>query len=95
MVISGVQKRKHEILRQKIDYSYWLSFATIKNVDLTVDPSGGVTPLAVTVIEDAGVLTLYLSGGDPGVEYHIDIHVDVSDGQKRDDAMKLRIMEVH
>ncbi len=88
-------KSPAEVKRYRIDYSSWLdSGETLVGRTLTVTPPG---ELAVTgdAITDAGMsITYFVSGGDNNQNYNINVLVQTSGGQTKEDDVYFKVRDV-
>jgi len=96
-VISGVNKQPSEVVRQKVDYSYWLDGVLIQAVAVSIgsadDPDLLLTCTTMLDLEQKEV-SLFISGGLDGCSYTITVWVTLYDGQVREDELKVRVKEI-
>jgi hypothetical protein len=95
MKLATYYKSPAEVKRYRVDYSSWLDTGeTVTARTLTVTPAGELL-VDGSSITDAGMsVTYFVSGGDNGQTYNINIQVQTSGGQTKEDDVYFKVRDV-
>jgi hypothetical protein len=95
MIIGNPVKDPAETLRVRVDCAYWLAGTTIVLATAVITPLNPAIPLEATLALGltATELDIYLSGGEAGVEYVVELTIQTADGQARFDTLLVRCKE--
>lgn len=102
-VVGKYVKTPIERKRYAIDYSDWLDSTlgeNIQSVEMTVSAPGDAmatgSPLQVdakAISEDRESVAFFVSFGDDGVQYTVDVRVTTSAGQVKEDTVVFSVRE--
>ena len=97
MKIGNFTKTPVERKRYAIDYSNWLDVAeTLVSVIFTATPTSG-TPITPIIVDASSfttgntVLVYFVSFGDLGINYILDVRITTSAGQVKEDTVSYSV----
>lgn len=86
------QKRPADVLDYDLTYEDWLTDDdTITTVTTTVSPTGELEVDSVQVINPD--IKVWVSGGDDGATYEVDVTVSTSGGRIKKECFKIRVKD--
>lgn len=88
-----VDKQPVEVLDYDIDFKRWLVDDQIDAAVATIEPSDTLVVDTIDISEDATLVKVWLSGGQSGTKYKVEVTVDTQGGRRGQVEFTVRCRE--
>lgn len=90
-MLGQVQKQPVEVLDYDIDFARWLVDDTITSAEAVITPDGSLSVQTIDV--DPTLVKVWLTGGDSGVTYKVEVTVQTAGGRVGQVEFKVRVKD--